>query len=361
MRHWVVILAFLSVACSGTASQPVALSTASPSQLVTPTQSPSSPSPSDLPLVRVGFSCRLPAFTSLSGGFISFPDATFGADPAGGFSQLAGGGLVTDARPRLQSSVFNTGVFFDTVERRWVPVSAYQVSPDGAFYAYATYDPASGDPGHVHVVDIASGTEKVLPAPAPPAPFQGFEVADFTSLGIYLAANQVNSLPSGAWLMDPASGTIKTLAQVVNVLRIRNGYAWTLQVDPRDPKPPQPGKGTPGDSLVRVDLATGAKTEWVYRPGEQVWLQGLDSRGGTLIVSFDPTASTIQIETRLVDTAGAAGVLIYSGQLGLGASDGDRLWLVGDRAIYLYTADHGLQKVFEFSANAQISPIGPCL
>jgi len=86
-------------------------------------------------------------------------------------------------------------------------------------------------------------------------------------------------------------------------------------VDPRDPAPPQPGKGTPGDSLVRVDLASGAETIWFYRPGEQVELRGLDSQGGVLVASFQP-ATGIPIETRLVEGAGSAGVLIYSARWG---------------------------------------------
>lgn len=266
---------------------------------------------------------------------------------------------MTNASPKLQSSPLNGGVSFDTVERRWVPASASQISPDGSIYAYASFDSSSGA-GHVHLVNIATGTERILAAPAPSAPFEGFNVADFTPAGIYLVANQVDRLPTGVWLMDPATGIIKALAQVKNVLRIRGGYAWTLRVDPRDPSPPHPGKGTPGDSLVRVDLTTGAEAIWFYRPGEQVALQGLDSQGGALVASSEPTG--IPIDTRLVQSAGSAGVLIFSGPLGLGAAEGTRLWLVGTAGIYLYSADQGLQKVMEFtSSSGQMSPIGPCL
>lgn len=370
MWRWAVLFALLPVACSQGVGQQHTVTTASPSHAASPLASPSlvatptvglsSPLPSDLPVVRVGFSCRLPAVTSSGGGFLSFPDATFAADPTGGFSQTAQGGLVTDASPRLQSSPLNGGVFFDALEQRWLPVPAAQVSLDGSLYAYATFDPSNGDPGRVHIVSIATGSERILAAPAPPAPFQGFDVADFTAAGIYLVANQVDRLETGVWLMDPATGTIKALAQVVNVLMVRNGYAWTLRVDPRDPSPPQPGKGTPGDSLVRVDLTSGAETIWFYRPGEQVELQGLDSQGGVLVASFQPNNGPI--ETRLVEGAGSPGVLIYSGQLGLGAAEGTRLWLEGDTGIYLYSADQGLQKVLEFtSTGGQISLVGPCL
>jgi len=372
MLRWAILLVWITVAaCSQASSQQVAVSTQSPSHaastvvspspVATPTLGHSAPSRSDLPVVRVGFSCRLPAVTSSGGGFLSFPDATFAADPTGGFSQTVQGGLVTNASPKLQSSPLNGGVFFDAVEQRWLPASDSQVSPDGSTYAYATFDPSNGDAGHVHIVDIATGADRIFAAPAPRAPFQGFNVADFTAAGIYLVANQVDRLQTGAWLMDPATGTVKALAQVVNVLRIRNGYAWTLRVDPRDPSPPQPGKGTPGDSLVRVDLTSGVETIWFYRPAEQVELRGLDSQGGVVVASFQPTTG-IPIETRLVENAGSAGVLIYSGALGLGAAEGTRLWLEGTTGIYLFSVDQGLQKVFEFtSTGGQISPVGPCL
>src|SRR5712692_6920266 len=140
MLRWAILLVWIPVACSQASSQPLAVSTrslshasgtaVSPSPVANPTLGQSAPSRSDLPVVRVGFSCRLPAVTSSGGGLLSFPDATFAADPTGGFSQTAHCGLVTNASPRLQSSPLNGGVSFDAVEQRWLPASASQVSPD---------------------------------------------------------------------------------------------------------------------------------------------------------------------------------------------------------------------------------------
>jgi hypothetical protein len=370
MRRWVIGLIFLLVACSGSPAQPIAQTTASPSPSVSPVATPSATT-SEPPLTKVDFSCRLPAVRSsqsgvvplYSDGFITFPDGTFAVDPTGGVGQTADGANVTDASPKLYNGPLQFGgPFFDRAEKRWLPASASQVSPDGASYAYGSFDPQHGDPGRIHIVNVSTATEKVFAASAPNVD-QGFTVAEFSSAGIYLVATQVQRAPTGAWLMNPLTGEIRPLVQVAGVLAILNGYAWIRRVDPRDPSPPAPGKGTPANSLAQVDLATGAQTVWFYRPGEQVELQGFDSGGRPVVDVFDPSASTIRPEIRLIADAGSAGILVYAGQFINGAlGDGDRLWLSGSTGVYLYTADRGLRKVFEFtSPGVAIAPVGTCL
>jgi len=367
----VIGLIFLMVACSQGSAQPVAQSPASPSPSVSPVATPAATT-SDLPLTKVDFSCRLPVVRSsylgssqvtYSGGFITFPAGTFAVDPAGGFSISPQGGVVTDASPKLYNGPLQFGgPFYDRAEQRWLPASASQVSPDGAFYAYGSFDPQQGDPGRIHIVNVSTATEKVF-APSAPNVDQGFTVAEFSSAGIYLVATQVQRAPAGAWLMNPVTGEIRPLTQVAGVLTIRNGNAWVRRVDPRDPAPPAPGKGTPGDSVAQIDLATGAQTIWFYRPGSQVELEGFDSGGRPVVAVFDPSASTIRFETRLIDGPGSPGSVLYIGQLEFGAlGDGNRLWLSSSTGIYLYTPDRGLQKVFESNlANEGTTPIGACL
>ncbi len=272
--------------------------------------------------------------------------------------------VVTDASPKLYNGPLQFGgPFYDRAERRWLPASASQVSPDGAFYAYGSFDPQHGDPGRIHIVNVSTATEKVFAASAANVD-QGFTVAEFSSAGIYLVATQVQRAPAGAWLMNPVTGEIRALTQVASVLAIRNGSAWIRRVDPGDPSPPAPGKGTPSDSVVQVDLATGAQTIWFYRPGLQVELQGFDSGGRPVLAFFDPSASTIRFETRLIDGPGSTGTVLYAGQQTFSEvlGDGNRLWLSGSAGIYLYTADRGLQKVFESNpANEGTIPIGSCL
>ena len=366
------VLIALAVACSQTGPPVAVKSTPSPAQTAIANPSPS-PVPGDLPLSSVSFSCRLPVVRSsylgsspftYSGGFITFPAGTFAVDPTGGVSISPQGGMVvTDASPKLYNAPLQLGgPVYDLTEKRWLPASASQVSPDGAFYAYGSFDPQHGDPGRIHIVNVSTATEKVFAASWPTVD-QGFNVAEFSSAGIYLVANQVQRAPAGAWLMNPVTGEIRPLTQVAGVLAVRDGYAWIRRVDPGDPSPPAPGKGTPSDSVVQVDLATGAQTIWFYRPGLQVELQGFDSGGRPVVAVFDPSASTISFETRLIDGPGSSGTVLFTGQLEFGAlGDGNRLWLSGSTGIYLYTADRGLQKVFESNpANEGTIPVGPCL
>ena len=373
MRCLVIGMIFLLVSCSQDSAQPVAQSPASPSPSVSPIATPSATT-SDLPLKTVDFSCRLPVVRSsylgsgpfnFSGGFITFPAGTFAVDPAGGVSISPQGGLVvTDASPKLYNGPLQFGgPFYDRAEKRWLPASASQVSSDGAFYAYGSFDPQHGDPGRIHIVNVSTATEKVFAASAPNVD-QGFTVAEFSSAGIYLVATQVQRAPAGAWLMNPVTGEIRPLAQVAGVLAIRNGFAWIRRVDPRDPSPPVTGKGTPSDSVVQVDLATGAETIWFYRPGLLVELQGFDSGSLPVVTVFDPSASKISFESRLIDGPGSPGSVVYAGQQTLSEvlGDGNRLWLSGSTGIYLYTADRGLQKVFGSNpANEGTTPVGACL
>jgi len=372
MHRLVIALIFLIVACSQGPAQPVAQTPALPSPSVTPVATQSAAT-SDLPLTKVDFSCRLPVVRSsqsgaspftYSGGFITFPAGTFAVDPTGGVNISQQGGMfVTDASPKLYNGPLQFGgPFYDRAEKRWLPAAASQVSPDGAFYAYGSIDPDHGDPGRIHIVNVSTATEKVFAASAPTVD-QGFNVAEFSSAGIYLEANQVSRAPAGAWLMNPVTGETRPLAHVDSVLAIRDGNAWIRRVDPGDPSPPVPGKGTPSDSVAQVDLATGAQTIWFYRPGLQVELQGFDSGGRPVVAVFDPSASTISFETRLIDGPGSPGTVLFTGQLEFGAlGDGNRLWLSSSTGIYLYTADRGLQKVFEGNpANEGTIPTGACL
>jgi hypothetical protein len=373
MRRLLIGLIFLMVACSRSPAEPVAQTTASPSPSANPVATPSATT-SDLPHTKVNFSCRLPVVRSsylgtspfiYSGGFITFPAGTFAVDPTGGVSISPQGGMVvTDASPKLYNGPLQFGgPSYDRAEKRWLPAAASQVSPDGAFYAYGSFDPQHGDPGRIHIVNVSTATEKVFAA-SPPTDDPGFSVAEFNSAGIYLVANQVQRAPAGAWLMNPVTGEIRPLTHVDSVLAIREGNAWIRRVDPRDPSPPVTGKGTPSDSVVQVDLATGAQTIWFYRPGSQVELQGFDSGGRPVVVVFDPSASTILFESRLIDGPGSPGSVLYAGQQTLGGvlGDGNRLWLSGSTGIYLYTADRGLQKVFESDpAKEGIIPVASCL
>ncbi len=356
MRSFPAVLIALAVACSQTGPPEAMKSTPSPARTAIVNPSPS-PVSGDLPLTQVSFFCRLPVMrtpgTSYLGGFVTFPSARFAFDSSGSMHSEQTGGLTTDAAPMLHGAgVTLAGVaFYDLAQHRWVPAGPSQSTPDGALYAYATWDPANFNKGQVHVVNVAQATEKTFDV-AVPANAMGFTVADFDAAGIYLVANQFEQLPVGIWLMDPTTGAVRQLAQVGPVFAISGGYAWLAGIDQRDPSPPQLRRsGTASNSVIRVNLANGDKTTWFYRPGREVWLMGFDSAGRPIVNVSDPSGSTDQSETWVAGGPGDSGVLIHAGSLYLAApqADGDRIWFGNYSGIYLFSPAHGLQKVAAFN------------
>jgi hypothetical protein len=348
-----------------------------------------SPSPSDPPLSTVSFACRLPVskatsggdYVAYAGGFLSFPAATFQSDPAGGMhSRYLEGGLATDQAPILYGSPQAGPPFYDAALHRWVPASAAQSTADGAFYAYGTGINLIKEQPSVRVVDVARGTEKTFTPAVPgmetPA---GFSVVDFDASGVYFMTWRGDSYGRGVWLLNPTTGGVRALTNITDVMKVRGGFAWVGRLDPRDPSPPS---GVANrhlyNSIVRVDLNSGAEVIWYYNPGHSVWIKGLDSRDHPVVtVATAPDYPIDTSEIRLIDTSGSRGTLVYDGGGHSGTwspealwftepqADRDRLWFGSARGLYLYTPGSGLQKVLALpaplpGADVTIAPAGFC-
>jgi hypothetical protein len=382
MRRLPVLLALGLAACSQPVSMPVAsgrpaiTASARPTEVSSPTQSPqasvapsANPSP-DLPLTPVDFSCRLPAvrvtYPNFAGGFITMPAGSFAIDPRGGFTTDPNSGVVsTVASPSLNGDLAGLVLpFYDAAQARWVPAGSRQSTADGSSYAFATWDPTQPDVAVVHIVDVASASDRAYKV-AMPVQGMGFDVADFDSNGVLLLSNGFEQLPEGVWAMDPYTGALRRLLQVGHVAGVRGGYAWAASIDPRDPSPPQLRRsGTASDSIVRVDLRTGASTVWFYKPGKQVDLSGFDSQAHPIVEVYDPNDTTGYVETWLASSP-ASPVQIVAGHqfLGVPQGDGDRIWFSGLAGVYLYTPGNGLRKVAAFdnlASNQSITVVGVC-
>ena len=366
MKLRAAALAFLMITCSQAA---VSQAPRTPSSMVSPT--PTSPPvvAGDLPLTTVDFSCRLPV-TRYSGGgddtfysigFIAFPTATFSPDPNDGIhSRHAQQDYATDAAPTLSGTAQGGPPTYDLAQHRWVPVSSAQLTADGGWYAYSHGLPNSTQI-QVNVVNVATATEKVFDVSQP----ERAQVVDFGPAGVYLLLpSALGGAGEGVWLLNPASGAVQRLRVEQQVMAVRDGYAWVGRIDPRNP-PPQPPEGTVANSIVRVDLQSGAEIAWYYRPGASIYLRGFDSKGKP-VIGVVGQGSYDAGEIRLVEQPGTQGVLVYSGRLPFRdpQGDGDRLWFSGATGIYLYTLARGLRKVFAFSADAnradRFEPAGFC-
>ena len=362
----ILALVFIACSCAPSATRVSSSSRPSPSTTaVTPSPVINPGTVADLPVTKVDFSCRLPVVTSsagttLQGGFISFPEAQLAVDAAGTMRRTVDGDFATTATPVLHGD----GVvpFYDRAKSRWVPARASQALPDGSGYAYTTYDPKTGVTT-AHVANIASGKSKSFDLSL--SQWDPY-VADFRAEGVYLLSGSALGGPGeGAWLLDPETGAIKLLRQIPRAWAIRDGYAWAARFDSRDKTVWPPIELAPANSLVRIDLATGAQTIWFYRAGTYPWLLGLDSFDRPVVLlGGTPTGN----EMRLIDHPGSLGAVVYAGNpsgLDFLQGDHDRIWFGTARGIYLYRPGAGFQKVFAYDADPatsdRIEPAGFCI
>jgi hypothetical protein len=172
-------------------------------------------------------------------------------------------------------------------------------------------------------------------------------VADYGAAGVYIVdASGIGGPSEGVLLLDPVTGSTKLLRQVHRVWEVRDGYAWVARFDTRDKTVWPPGEGTPANSLIRINLATGAETVWFYRAGTSPALVGLDSLGRPVIQASGNGLNDLL----LVDNPGSPGQLVTSANPGVDymQGDGDRLWFGGAYGIYLFRPNRGFQKVFAY-------------
>lgn len=347
----------------------------------TPTQGGiPSPQPSGPPLARATFSCRLPVVTfetggdgiTYQGGFINFPAATYTEDPRGLIiATYPSGVLATRQTPVLNGKLEeNATPFFDAATGRWLPSGAGQASPDGLSYAYVTAPDAATV--FIHVVDVAHATEKTFHITVPNVGAEnGVVVEDYDGAGVDFAVSRVESYPVGVWRLDVASGRVTALASVSDVLGVRQGFAWAGSVDAHDPSPPRVAASRElFDTIVRVNLSTGAQTPWYYTLGRSDYLLGLATAGWPIVnVSDAPDYPPYGGEIRLVPDphvdGESNGELVSNGQaLFNPQTDGDRTWFGSDNGVYLFTSAGGLQKVFAFPPEPDtartMSPAGFC-
>jgi len=239
-----------------------------------------SPSPAAL-------SCRLPIVRGVgSGGFLNLPAATFSVDPAS-----------------------QTG--YDWPLGKWLPAFYNEISPDGSRYAFGEIPsvpspPSTPIPGRIHVVDAASGSERIAVVPSTST------VVTIQPEGIYV--NRVtpasDDAPQRLGLVDP---TTLAYRQVTTDDRfwsvVGPGVAYAVDLDASDPDKPFVAFRRGGNRVVRLDLGTGAISTWYYAPGNFIWILGLDAGGLPIVGQATKTSySVVLTAIRTVIYWGSAGV-----------------------------------------------------
>ncbi len=240
--------------------------------------------------------------------------------------------------------------YFDRPAGRWLPVSsAAAVSPDGSRFAYSSFE-APGQ-GGVHVVEVATGFDRVLAVP------QGFwVVVAFTGQGIYLHQAYEGTGP-GLYLLDPDTDAWKTVFTDATVAAVDGAAAWIEARNPADALPPPPTMGGAYNEIERRDLVTGATAPWFYRPGSNLWVIAV-ANGAPVISAFDGTAISYwfvghesQAE-RMEFPFALEAFPSFSGFIGEAAG----VWVGGTDGVYLWTPRTGGVLV----AEAVARPAGNC-
>lgn len=347
VASWVGGLVVL-VACgagSHTASSPASSTFAPSSPLATPFSAPSpttsiAASPTTPPTVStaVRLNCRLATYQvgHQKTGFINFPGANFVEDPAGAMvavpppTDRAATALVqTVQKPVLRGP---GGPFYSQSAKRWLPVVREAVSPDGLKYIYAEpYWTTAGYPSgsRLHVVDIASGVDKVVYYLAP------YSVIDFAPEGIYVQEWDTNGHPVRLALLNPSGGQPKQVMQsnTLTWTLVEGGAAW--------------GKDVDSSSLTRLDLKTGAVQNWFQTPdGHPVTIVAVDDAGSPFVVHL---LSSPAQELLLVPEPNAPRVIVADFKPGdiRVAHDRHGIWFGGPEldTVSLYTPATGMMRM----------------
>ena len=247
-------------------------------------------------------------------GFVTYPGGALSLDEDGIVYDLSSDRFHTIKQPYLYGQDAEA---YDATAHRWVPTTFSLVSPDGSQYAYQAAGALntatnSYGPSSIHVVQVASGTDRAIYAN------NAYPVA-FEAEGILVVLSTASDRdPTSATetlvLLDPATGSSRQYAtSSVRWSGAANGNAFGTDLNPADPNPliqspMEPGPSRAMDRAWRLDIATGKAVQWFYRPGRLVEVAGVDSdnRMIVIVVGFDATEAWAL-------TGPESGTKIYSG------------------------------------------------
>jgi hypothetical protein len=284
-------------------------------------------------------SCRLPIslVTDVNGGrqgaFVDFPTGRVTVDPSG-----AG------------------GTFYSVPFKRWVPAGLNAVSPDGMRYAYLETWAGFSARGRLHVVDMATGKDQLYEIGVATNQLP-FGILSFTPEGIWLTNGGYEAPGGGLFLLDLATGTLKSVGDRAITEPVAGGpdVFWFTDIGP-NPDVANIGFGIP-EQVLQLTISDGKSALWFTKHGSYVRVLGTDLAGhpiiGTWVNGAEPPDETIWLITSPT-AANQIGVLHDSFQP---IADKHGVWFGSSEGIYLYSEATGLKKITDKSA----FPAGTCL
>lgn len=333
------------------------------------TASPSAPTSASPVAIA---SCRLPVsgiardpIGRPDGGFLTYPGGTLTVDPASEVVKVNDLIYAVKKRPELRGASFAPS--YDLAMHQWLPVEFDAISPDGRQYAWVDSSKAFSSQGGpiiqpVHITDVGSGRDRVVNSDrdwAQPV----WDSAD----AIYLVRHATQSDVSiGLWRLNPATGVATMINEDgLNWRNIGHGSAWGERLNLADPHPP--ASKNPANTAVRLDLATGALTDWMYRPGKYVQAIGTNAAGEPLVTvsTGDGTGAGNELWALTAPETGhrltgAGNTIGYN----IARADGSVMWLQGISPDFEVRIDRldaagGITQVSKFKGAAPL-PTGGC-
>jgi transcriptional regulator with XRE-family HTH domain/type IV secretory pathway TrbD component len=285
--------------------------------------------------------CRLPLDLGGHGAFLDVSDQPLHPGISETWFDQAGG------RPRLPDGEEPVHVTYDSVVGNWLPVAPAWMAPDGRSYAY------SDGEGALHVADAATGRERILHSD------HAWVLLSFQPEGLYVAQMMaMGTAPAGLWLVSPATGSVRQLREDGPWQYVGGRAAWAVELRAPVPKPPvwaKQGDGPFGNTLVRLDLATGATTTAYRIRDDLINLVGVDAQGDAVAESLRSPVSPLII-------VGAAGrqLSVGQGSWANAVADGRRTWFAESDGASIWLQDvSGIREV-AFTGPTAFSVAGAC-
>ena len=297
---------------------------------------------SSLPPGTAAAACRMPVFWNENTPAGPKTQAAFVRLPDGAVADV---GMVQP--PANDSGATDVlGATYDRASSRWLPARPAALSPDASHYAYIS--------GGVHLVDVASGADRL--AYAGPTTFI---LIGFGGDALYLAqaTNPRQGLFQKLFRLDLAGGSPQLVPGSDRHMDqsgwtvVSGGAAWGL--DSR----------LQGDTYIyvvlRLDLTTGATTEWLDGPPDRQFAPlGTDNRDRLYVSDGYEVwrlAQPRQVE-HLLNPPPAAGALTF----GSFSYDPHGAWFAGRGRVWLVSDGGGVGQFKVGLAEEMVFPAGLC-
>jgi hypothetical protein len=244
------------------------------------------------------------------------------------------------------------GDVYDAQYQRWMQGPQELISPDGSRYTYWSY--LTNPIGAIHVVDVASGADRIIYGGA-----TNYWPIAFASDGIYVlhAINIKQNAFEGLFRLDPADGTVvkvpgSDLLPQARWTLVSGGSAWGFDW--------QPGTQQIVYRVRQLNLATGVVTEWLQEAANlQLQPIGLDAQGRLYLSDSNELwrLDAPNVEEQLLKPPPESGRV----SLNIFVADAHGEWMGSWGGLWHYSDAEGARRVSIGTDQDMVTPAGPCI